>query len=695
MEGYKLNINLEEELLRSLAKARDLVKSIGIESTKASKSINSALRNTKQMIRSGHLGVQSIANSYKSAVKASSQYYQNLQKIKSSTKDIATARIQSLLVSGVELGAARTTGLFRKAGAIGTMKDIYPGVSEIQKRIQAGKLISATELYDLGKKSGFKFTAGMLDSINKEAKANRMNLSKMVAIEKATGKKIYSTIEGNVAGGFKSGMKKSESYLIRRLKSITSFFGIYAFARMGIAGVRTRIETEQAERTIAAILPNLGIKGDIRERLKFAKGEVQRFRREMTGLGVDPFAIQRPYMQYLAASKGTIETARREFSAFMLLAKVYNLNSEGIKGMTYALTQMKSKGKLSMEELSRQMGNQLPGAVKLFADAMGMSYDKMLKTIKTTGIDSQKAIAQVTEYAEKKFGSLGTFLTEDFGTSLQRVRGSFNSLLEALVSGTTGSEIKTLAWFLNKTLIIAKEFAPLISSIAAGIIIMAAAANKARILNFIFGASTLGGIKKMQGSMSMFGVSAMLAYGAFEMLFAKIRQLSQLKQVGGKGSGIQFFRDILPLVVSGGIAIGTTVKGISEIISLFGTMFSKVKQYGGMLKIINSLLKTQIALKVMSLAMSGPLGWLKLAGGAAAVGAVGYGVWKMSEARVNRIQANNEATGGLKSSRERNRFLDINMNLTGGVGDYTATVETEQSRDIGSFNFNNLLGNQI
>ena len=71
MEGYKLSINLEEELLRSLAKARDLVKSIGIESTKASKSINSALRNTKQMIKSGHMGVQSIASSYKSAVKAS------------------------------------------------------------------------------------------------------------------------------------------------------------------------------------------------------------------------------------------------------------------------------------------------------------------------------------------------------------------------------------------------------------------------------------------------------------------------------------------------------------------------------------------------------------------------------------------------------------------------------------------------
>lgn len=291
MEGYKLSINLEEELLRSLAKARDLVKSIGIEGTKASKSINSALRNTKQMIRSGYTSVQSIASSYKSAVKASSQYYQNLQRIKTATKDIATAKIQSLLTSGTDLGQIGTANLFKKLGSTAGRNVIYPNVSIIQKRIKAGQLISATELYTLGKKSGVQFTSGMLDSINKEAKANRMNLSKMVAVEKLTGKKIYSTVEGNVAAGFKSGMRKSESYLIRRLKSITSFFGIYAVARMAMSGIKTKIETEQAQRTIAAILPNLGIEGDIRQRLKFAKGEVERFRREMTGLGIDPFAV--------------------------------------------------------------------------------------------------------------------------------------------------------------------------------------------------------------------------------------------------------------------------------------------------------------------------------------------------------------------------------------------------------------------
>jgi len=697
-QPYKLDIDIKQELLKSLAVAKNLVAGISEEALKSKKNLNASLREARQVIKGAYTATQSIANAYKSAIRASGQYYQNLQKIKSASKEIAEARIQSLLTSGVNIGAARTTGLFRQAGGTAGMAEIYPEVEAIQRRVRAGRLISATELYNLGKKTGIKFTNGMLDEINKAAKTRRVDLSRMVAIERLTGKKIYSTVEANTFEGFKKGIRRAEPYLVRRFKSIISFFGIYGVARITTSAIQARVEREQAQRTIATILPNLGITGSIRERLKFAKGEIERFMREMSGMGVDPFALQRPYMQFLAASKGSIEEARRQFSAFMTLAKVYGLNSEGIKGMTYALVQMKSKGRLSMEELSRQMGNQLPGAVRIFADAMGMSYETMLSTIKSAGIDSEFAIRKVTDYVQNKFQGLGKFLTQDFGSVLQTLRGNFRLLTAEMVSGTSGGIIRAFAFSMNRVLIIAREFAPLINAVSVGIIALSISANKAKILKVLFGASTIAQIRTMQGTMTAFGMSALMAYGSFEILFNKIRQLSRLRQVGGKGSGIQFLRDILPLVGAGALAIGTTVKGFYQTFTILNKIYKQTQSYLMLKKGLLSILRKELFLETLIAIVKNPAKLAIGLGVAAGVGAVGYGIWKAGEARIERTQENNRQTTSLTRDAYRIQPLDINMNLTGGVsgmGDYSTTMTVEENKDVGVFNFNNLTGNQI
>jgi tape measure domain-containing protein len=101
-------------------------------------------------------------------------------------------------------------------------------------------------------------------------------------------------------------------------------------------------------------------------------------------MGQSFITVADAYKGISAAAKGTTlegKATRDVFQSVMEASTVLGLTAEQTGRSLYALSQMISKGKVSSEELRQQLGENLPGAFNIAADAMGMTaqeFDKML-----------------------------------------------------------------------------------------------------------------------------------------------------------------------------------------------------------------------------------------------------------------------------------------------------------------------------
>ena len=91
------------------------------------------------------------------------------------------------------------------------------------------------------------------------------------------------------------------------------------------------------------------------------------------------------YTKFLAAAKQSnvsLEDTEQIFRSVSKAAGVLGLKTDELSGVYLALEQMLSKGKVTTEELRRQLGERLPGAFGIMADAIGVNtreLDKMLR----------------------------------------------------------------------------------------------------------------------------------------------------------------------------------------------------------------------------------------------------------------------------------------------------------------------------
>lgn len=88
--------------------------------------------------------------------------------------------------------------------------------------------------------------------------------------------------------------------------------------------------------------------------------------------GQDLITLTNSFAQYYAAAKVSrleLEELKDIYEALTRAAGAYHLSADQTNNMMIAVTQMFSKGKVTAEELRRQLGNNLPGAFNLMAKA--------------------------------------------------------------------------------------------------------------------------------------------------------------------------------------------------------------------------------------------------------------------------------------------------------------------------------------
>jgi len=121
-------------------------------------------------------------------------------------------------------------------------------------------------------------------------------------------------------------------------------------------------------------------------------------------LGVSFQTIAKPYLQYLASSNDSLETSRKVIKSFLGVGTALGMSSAQVELMIKALQQMQSKTKVTAEELKGQLGDTMPGAIKLFADAAGVGTAQFLKMMEQ-GQVSATILTDVADVINRQWGA--------------------------------------------------------------------------------------------------------------------------------------------------------------------------------------------------------------------------------------------------------------------------------------------------
>lgn len=172
-------------------------------------------------------------------------------------------------------------------------------------------------------------------------------------------------------------------------------------ALFGKASVSALADMQSLEAGFSSVMEKfktgLPIEEATSEELKFLKQTANE-------LGVSFQTIATPYLQYLASSNDSLETSRKVIKSFLGVGSALGMSKAQVELMVKALQQMQSKTKVTAEELKGQLGDTMPGAIKLFADAAGVGTVQFLKMMEQ-GQVSATILSDVADVINREWAS--------------------------------------------------------------------------------------------------------------------------------------------------------------------------------------------------------------------------------------------------------------------------------------------------
>lgn len=128
------------------------------------------------------------------------------------------------------------------------------------------------------------------------------------------------------------------------------------------------------------------------------------------------------------------EQSRRIFESVSTAMAVLGRGTEDQRLAFLALEQMMSKGVVSAEELRRQLGERLPGAVSMMAEALNVTVGELQDMLKAGAVLSTTALPKFADVLERRFGSQLERTFNRAGSNLGRLQNEFIIFLETIAS---------------------------------------------------------------------------------------------------------------------------------------------------------------------------------------------------------------------------------------------------------------------
>lgn len=207
----------------------------------------------------------------------------------------------------------------------------------------------------------------------------------------------------------------------------------FAAGFVGIAGF-TRFTSGVVDASNAmvgfrqSLTASLGSEKAAADALSFLRAETGR-------LGTSLEASAEQFSKLTAATRGTSlegEQTRKLFTAMSEASRVLNLSVDQTQGAFRAFEQMVSKGKVQAEELRGQLGERLPGAFRLSAEALGVTTAELDKMLKAGEVTAEDLLPKLTNRIHELYGAAATNAANSPAAEFERLRNSVFELQSAI-----------------------------------------------------------------------------------------------------------------------------------------------------------------------------------------------------------------------------------------------------------------------
>lgn len=349
--------------------------------------------------------------------------------------------------------ASQAAGVSLQSGIGGALTRLPPRVQVLQRRFETA-LAAMRTAADRVSFQKAQFEAQRLESaINRMAQSAQKNMDR-----------VRQSADRASAGFSRFGG------IVGRLNSTLGALGIFLSARILAQWAGDAINAAiQLEAFNAQLRASVNTVDEANDLYSFANEQTER-------LGLNFASVVEGTARFAAATKRsnlTLEQRKDVLLAVFESARVLNLSEQRLGNTLLALEQIASKATVSMEELRRQLGDNIPGAVSILADQMGVTQQELLKLIETNQVLSEEALPLLAKGLRETFGegvqaSIGTFaaqlgrmekalfdarvafgggFAEVIGPDLERLRDVLKELTPVFrVLGITGGvALKTLA----------------------------------------------------------------------------------------------------------------------------------------------------------------------------------------------------------------------------------------------------------
>lgn len=202
--------------------------------------------------------------------------------------------------------------------------------------------------------------------------------------------------------------------------------------------------------------------------LKMVSGSTQEFAENQAFItktaekwGIEIKGLTQQYTQFYTASKGILsnEDIKGVFEGIAKSGALMGLSVEKQSAAFYAFEQMMSKGIVTSEELKKQLGNAMPGAIRAAAMAYQDLHPKitriqdaerlLLKEMKQGAIDSATYVPLIVKNFEKLYGIEMVNKVETLQASQERMANSWTDLIRSLNESETGGISKFFSFVID------------------------------------------------------------------------------------------------------------------------------------------------------------------------------------------------------------------------------------------------------
>lgn len=168
-------------------------------------------------------------------------------------------------------------------------------------------------------------------------------------------------------------------------------------------------------------------------------------REKASELGLELTSLSRSYVQFMASARGTSlegTRSREVFEAVAQASSVLGLSAERQEGALRALAQMMSKGTVQAEELRGQLGDQLPGAFRTAAAAIGVTEGKLNEMLERGEIIASDFLPKFAAQLRKDLGDNVTTAADGAQQSINRFGSAWERLKQNTADSGIGDAIK-------------------------------------------------------------------------------------------------------------------------------------------------------------------------------------------------------------------------------------------------------------